>query len=262
MIINFDTKFTSNIIEQENENSEYTVNVNPEVIKGKDFVNLASTCIFDLSRSVKAVTETVSQTSSQLQTLMTGIQNLTTQVKQNTTDIQKHTEYINNLKEKSQAQDIKIQNLEEKLATEVKKCNEACLSLERYSRNFNIRIQNIPEDKDESPEISVQKAKEVIKNVTKLDIEVEYGHRLGKSNNNKPRTIIIKLFSRFQIRKVMAKRKEMYLNGFPVFMDLPQADHETKMKHAKVMQEKFKEGHKVKFFNGSWYINGAVYKED
>ena len=58
-------------------------------------------------------------------------------------------------------------------------------------------IINIKEEKGETPEVTIKKAKAIVKQVCGLELDVEYGHRTGKIAENAPRTVIFKLFSRF-----------------------------------------------------------------
>ena len=71
--------------------------------------------------------------------------------------------------------------------------------LENQSGRNNIRINGIPEDKNESWDQTETKVKEILKNTLNLDFEplIERAHQTGRVRNtdiNKPRTIICKLY--------------------------------------------------------------------
>ena len=72
--------------------------------------------------------------------------------------------------------------------------------LENQSRRNNIRINGIPEDKNESWDQTETKVKETLNNTLNLDFEplIERAHRTGRVRNtyiNKTRTIICKLYA-------------------------------------------------------------------
>lgn len=288
MIIKFEDKFVASLLESEKqaeeEESNYTVTINPKSITTvKELVSLTTPCLFDLSRSVSVIPTLINK----IDQLITRVDNTLSQVNalnQKYNDLQRNVdtqktkinqleaenkvcqESINDLKTLSNNQQTvinalkeKIRNLEENSDTKMKKCEDATLALERYSRDFNVRINNVKEEKGETPEITINKAKTLVKEVCGVDLDIEYGHRTGKAGD-KPRTIIVKLFSRLEKRKLMLKRKDMFSAGFPMFNDLPKQDLEQKLKYSAVMKEKFQNKHKVIFSRGAWFVDGVMYK--
>ena len=95
-----------------------------------------------------------------------------------------------------------------------------------------------------------------------MELDIEFGHRTGKSRENAPRTVIMKLHSRLQKRKLMQKRKDFFSAGFPLFNDLPKQDLQEKLKHMDIMKTKFQNKQKVMFTRGSWYVDGVLFKGD
>ena len=79
-----------------------------------------------------------------------------------------------------------------KLATNVNKVYERLLSLERHSRDFNLRFYNIPEDPNEN---CIEKLKTILSNDLGIKPVIENAHRIrgprtGASND--PRPVIAK----------------------------------------------------------------------
>lgn len=287
MLLKFDEKFIQQIKDNEhnaNQNgNDYVVTINPDSTKSlKEFVPLAVTALFDLSRCVSAIptlVEKIDQVLSSVNhalTRVTSLDNRCTELKTEVDSLKIKCEkqeltisamkdQVKNLESnfEKQVSEMKdqIRNQEIKFEKEVKKNAEASLALERYSRDYNLRISNVKEEKNETAEMTVKKTKQLIQDVTGIDLAIEFGHRTGKSINENPRTIIVKLMSRLQKREFMKKRKEMFAAGYPVFNDLPRADLEEKLKHSKTMQNKFNNNEKVMFQRGHWFVNGVIYKE-
>ena len=289
MLIKFDEKFVESVSDNEKQAEEkegnYTVVINPKSITTiKELVSVTAPCLFDLSRSVAVIPTLIDKmdqlitrvdnTLSQVSALNEKYNNLRNEVdnqKVRLTKLENENQVsdqsISNLETLAQDQQVEINTLKEKIRNlegnyeiNVKKCQEATLSLERYSRDFNVRINNIKEEKGETPEVTINKAKAIVKQVCDIELDIEYGHRTGKIGENSPRTVIFKLYSRLEKRKLMSKRKEMFAAGFPMFNDLPKQDLEEKLKHSEVMKRHFLNKKKVQFIRGRWFVDGMVYK--
>ena len=81
---------------------------------------------------------------------------------------------------------------------------ERLLSLERYSREYNLRFHNVPESTDED---CVQKVRNILSNQLDMEPEIENAHRVGPRNDDKPRVIICKFLYRPQRYKVIQKKR-------------------------------------------------------
>jgi DNA repair exonuclease SbcCD ATPase subunit len=118
----------------------------------------------------------------------------------------------------------------EKLKSEMIKSddnvNEKMNRLEQYSRINNIRIDGIPEDKEESrfhTENKVLKYLNQSMPTLKLRInDIEIAHRLGKSKNGKPRQIIVQFCSRNTKTDILSRKKQLKGTGIFVNEDLTQ----------------------------------------
>ncbi|CAH3016115.1 unnamed protein product [Porites evermanni] len=114
----------------------------------------------------------------------------------------------------------------QKHAKQIEGMRERLLSLERYSREYNIRFHNVPECTDEDCP------------------EIENAHRVGPRNNDKPRVIICKFLYRPQRYKVIQKKRDL---------------EDEKLKE--VMKEAFENGKKPRFARGKLYIDGVLYRK-
>lgn len=142
-----------------------------------------------------------------------------------------------------------------------KKLEGETLTLERYTRSYNLRVFNEPESQGEKARDVMEKVNKLILEVTGKPIAVEYGHRTGAPRQDgSPRPIICRIASRSQRMEVIAKRGDFFTKNRPIYDDLPQADLREKQKHAAVMREKYNQHHKTQFVRGRWYLDGIEYK--
>ena len=142
-----------------------------------------------------------------------------------------------------------------------RKLSEETLSLERYTRSFNIRMFNLQETPGEKAHDVISKLEQAIHEVTGVAINVEYGHRTGpKRRDGKPRAVICRIASRQQRAVIMAKREEFFKKQLPIYDDLPAADLVEKKKYADIMKEKWSAKKKVRFVRGHWEVDDVVYK--
>ena len=99
----------------------------------------------------------------------------------------------------------KLEDEVSKLATNVNQAYERLLSLERYSRDFNLRFYNIPEDSNEN---CIEKLKIILSNDLGIKPVIENAHRIGGPRtgaSNDPRPVIAKFLyrpERLQVREV------------------------------------------------------------
>lgn len=83
---------------------------------------------------------------------------------------------------------------------------ERLLSLERYSREYNLRFHNI----EESPgEDYLQKIHDILANQLNLEPTLENAHRAGPRSDAKPRAIICKFVYRPERYKVIQKKCDL-----------------------------------------------------
>ena len=83
---------------------------------------------------------------------------------------------------------------------------ERLLSLERYSREYNLRFHNVPESTNDD---CVQKVRDILSNQLDMEPGIENAHRVGPRNDDKPRVIICKFLYRPQRYKVIQKKRDL-----------------------------------------------------
>lgn len=261
MQIKFDSNLIEAISEQEQQaarnNEDFVININGKP-GSKDFVTLASYCIFDFSKCLAEIPKKLNdlqeaimantQAINQIATLNNKVKDLTEKLESKEKQIDENTKVINEQK-------LKIQSLERKAEAN----EESVLALERYSRNFNLRINGIKEEANENPEKCIEKAKAVILKVSGVQVGLEYAHRVGQRRNDGPRTMIMKCYSRIELNQILKKRKDFFNARYPLHRDLPKRDLEEKLRHADVMKRKFEDGDRVAFTRGFWHVNGVKY---
>jgi uncharacterized coiled-coil protein SlyX len=289
MKFQFDNTFSDNLINLENNEkdsgNELIFSINPLKSSAGDFKTFALNYLFDISRSFAQFPELLSKLDRNLKNhdaLMGEVREMKTKVTQLEVDatakdveIRNLTEKITQQDEKIARQDVAIAELGDKLedtkvdfqdrldqcAVGIKANLKASVALERHSRSFNLRLMNVPEKTGEKSPETIETTNAVIKSVTNLDVKVEYGHRTGAPRtDNTHRVIIFRLLSRQVKRLIMEKRKLFFDAGYLIFEDLPKDDLEAKKKYKDVMKRKHSEGDKVAFRQGSWFVNGRIYK--
>ena len=290
MLIKFEQNFVNQIQQEENiaKNNEedFSVTINGKCGALKDFVPVVSYCIFNFSQCLSEITSSMNRLSDsiekntqaldalkglsnqvnnldkQVTKIDNNVSDLDTRVLKLETELGKANENIMRNTNVIANQEHEIRELKEKMEKvekSSKQCCEDCLDLERYSRSFNLRLSGIKEEPNEKPELSMKKAKDIIKRITGIDAEIEYGHRVGKAQENTNRTIIFKLFSRVQVRAILNKRKDFFSSKFPLHRDLPKRDLIEKLKFADLMKQKYENNEKIAFTRGSWYVNNVKF---
>ena len=133
--------------------------------------------------------------------------------------------------------------------------------LERYSRDFNIRILGVSEEDGEDCMAII------LDYITRLgfehaEAEVENAHRTGKKQGERPRHIIAKLYSRpFKRRLLQAAKSadgKTELNEVKFVEDFTPSDFETRKKALPLMRKAFEEGKRVRFTKGKLFVDGRA----
>ena len=90
--------------------------------------------------------------------------------------------------------------------------------------------------------------------------EIENAHRMGKKRNDKPRPIIIRLYSRPFKRSILqaAKRTngKAILQEIRLVEDFIPSDFNAGKKALPIMKQAYHEGKKVRFTKGKLFIDG------
>ena len=70
----------------------------------------------------------------------------------------------------------------QKHAKQIEGMHERLLSLERYSREYNLRFHNVPKSTDED---CVPKVRNILSTQLDMEPEIENAHRVGSRNDDK-----------------------------------------------------------------------------
>ena len=150
----------------------------------------------------------------------------------------------------------KLEDEVSKLATNVNQAYERLLSLERYSRDFNLRFYNIPEDSNEN---CIEKLKTILSNDLGIKPVIENAHRIGGPRtgaSNDPRPVIAKFLYRPERLQVIQNKRSLK-NGVRISDDLIWEDRQKK-KLKEIMKQAYEEGKKPRFHHGNLYIDGVL----
>ena len=157
---------------------------------------------------------------------------------------------------------VKFSTLERELDKHVKNVGllqERLLQMERYSRQYNLRFFNLPED---SSEDCIKKLQSILSDDLGIETLIENAHRIGgprADDGADPRPIIAKVIYRPE-RFCVIQRKRDLNNGVRVSEDLIWEDRQKKKKFKDVMKQAYDEGKKPRFCHGNLYIDGVLYK--
>ena len=133
--------------------------------------------------------------------------------------------------------------------------------LERYSRDYNIRVLGVSEEDGEDCMAII------LDYVTRLGFEhaaaeVENAHRTGKKQDGRPRHIISKLYSRpFKSKLLQAAKSadgKAELNEVRFVEKFTPSDFETRKKALPLMRKAFEEGKRVRFTKGKLFVDGRA----
>ena len=152
----------------------------------------------------------------------------------------------------------KLEDEVNKLASNVNQAYRRLLSLERYSRDFNLWFYNIPEDSNEN---CVEKLKIILSNDLGIKPVIENAHGTGRPRtgaSNEPRPVIAKFLYRPERLQIIQKKKSLK-NDVRKSDDLIWEDRQQK-KLKEEMKQAYKEGKKPHFHHGNLYIDGILYK--
>ena len=99
------------------------------------------------------------------------------------------------------------------------------MSLERYSRDYNLRFYNIPESTGED---CIAKLRDIIENDLQLQSNIENAHRIGPfKDDGTPRPILAKFLYRPERFRVIKKKRDLR-DGVRVSDDLIWEDRQKK----------------------------------
>jgi len=143
------------------------------------------------------------------------------------------------------------------------------VKLESQSRrNSCMNFFNIPEEKDESFQISEKVLRRFVEVELKLskkvlkEISFERVHRIGKSNSNdsKPRSLIAKFTFHKDKEFVLAQAKNLRGINFAVPRDFPKEIVAKRKLLVPILKDAKKSGHDASLVYDKLHINGQLYR--
>ena len=200
-----------------------------------------------LSQLINGQKQHMDKISALEQEMRTANASFKTAIEFNAANIQDNNEAIGVLKKSVSDLERKVTGLESTVVSQTLKLNQ----MERINRKNNLRIVGIPEETGEN---LLQVTKTIFQKIFEMsDVEVERAHRDGKSRENKPRHILVKLL-RFndKIKILTSARQKLQHKTFHIVDDLTKTDLTEKQKWRSCVKEEFNKGNRLKFFAGRW----------
>ena len=124
-------------------------------------------------------------------------------------------------------------------------------SLERYSRDFNLRFYNIPEVAGED---SLSKLAEIIGNGLNIRPTIENANGVGTRRGDGSQRPILEKFLYRPKGKAMILKKKIFKNDVRTSDDLIWDDREGKKQLRTVMNEAYEDGNRPRFHHGKLYL--------
>ena len=188
-------------------------------------------------------------------------------------EIEKSLEMAHSKIEDLETQNTVLKNKLESLAEEKDSMCQDCatnrkdiLALKRHSREYNIRIYTIKEEKKEncrSKLIKFIKDNNLLPgSEAEISNEIEYVHRVGRRNTSSSgsgRQMIARFYSRETRNILVTAGKHKGENGANlVHEDFVKEDYEKRKIALPYMKRAHDQGKKTKFFRGQLIINGQA----
>ena len=178
---------------------------------------------------------------------------------------------IDHLKPKVEKLEEEVGNMKQSVNTTLSEtrnlfqCNEelkrSVERLERYSRDFNIRVVCVVEQDGEDCLLIIRNYLTLLGFEDDLG-EIENAHRTGRKREEKPRSIIVKLYSRpfkrVLLRVAKNQESKQALNGVRFVEDFTPYDFEIRKKALPIMTDAFRQGKEVRFTKGKLFIDGKA----
>ena len=142
------------------------------------------------------------------------------------------------------------------MQTGMKILTDDVTGLQRYTREWGLRFNNIEENTGEN---CIKLVEGALAKVNLGHIKIENAHRIGPKDDNYPRTIAARCLYRPERREVLNNRRKLFEKGIPVFESLCQYDSDQKRRYSDIMNRLFQEGKRVYFSKGNLMVNGQKY---
>ena len=236
----------------ESEQSKKQIYPKEKVVNESKSVNMAAAAA-DLLQELKSMRAELKGHITKLSDELKDFQRNTNERLSKIESIMSKVDEIDGIKSKQQELEGDVESIKESLnfvninteeVENLRKSNEELKKkvehLERYSRDFNIRILGVNETQGED---CLAITMDFISSLGFEDAaaKVENAHRMGKKRDNKPRHIIAKLYSRPFKKKVIQVSKsedgKATLGGARIVEDFSPGDFETRKKALPLMKK-------------------------
>ena len=245
-------KIDSSFLEEHDEDDDLTITFNPKTASDADFKSFMTWCYLERKKSDVYLNNRIDVLEHNLQDVETALG-------------AKDGE-INDLNDKNTALEQRVIHLETQVKTLLEQLmpeiDNRVLELERYTRGFNLRFYNFPEEiNNHRKEDCKAKLLNKLTSVGLPNVKIENAHRVGPYDPHAkgPRGIIAWFHERPEKKQVLAKRTQLYAAGCPVFDDLCKKDLIAKAQHADAMKAIWSPTNRTYFSRGRWYVNGRPY---
>ena len=173
-----------------------------------------------------------------------------------------------------EAETGRLDNLLKDALSRITELEHGVVSLDRENRDKNIRILNIPEEKEENCMIKIAtmiKANSLIQHAENIPLNdvvklIENAHRIGKLLFGRTRHVLVKFHSsvsRDEIMRTFKSRGRKTSEGFEIKDDLAREAKKTHTKYAPYMKRMYEiNGARVFFKHGNFRLNGVWYSEE
>ena len=205
-----------------------------EVSEEEDFETFVRESLGQLSKGQKQIIQDISNLKAKVKLNETALDKISSQFKTLNDSFEELKGELHDARCKVDEMESSVQ----KHAKQIEGMRERLLSLERYSREYNLCFHNVPESTEED---CVQKVRNILSSQLDMEPEIENAHRVAPRNDHKPRVIICKSLYRPQRYKVIQKKRDLE-DGIWVTEDLIWEDREAKKKLKEVMKEAFENG--------------------
>ena len=255
-------KLAQSFLDKLSDEDDEIVEINPSSCSKKEFQEFMAFFVNSQCADLSAINTKVINLENEMGVQAKKITDLETAANNSGTKLELLNQKLNEIEQKNKS--LVQENI--RILSKMETNEERVLDLERYTRSFNLRFNNIPEThKEGEKENCVKLLEGILKEVGLSNVEVENAHRVGDKNDTKNkseskiRTIIARFSKRPERRIVISKRKEFFQMGIPMYEDMQKADLDAKQKYANEMKELYQKNNKVYFQRGAWYVNGKRY---
>ena len=191
--------------------------------------------------------------TNKVSVLTEEVNNLTTAMEAKDDEVAELMEANQRFQEMNADLEIEVDSLKKEVAT----WSEEVINLQRYTREWGLRFNNIAETPNED---CIKLVEGALNKIGLGHVKIENAHRIGKKPaDGYPRTIAARCHSRPERKEVLNKRKKLFEIGIPTFESLCKHDSDLKRRYAPVMKRLFDEGKRVYFAKGTLMVNGFKY---